>query len=130
MRPPPRPGLPSNISRTCSPIPRAGFGAQVGPETPYKATQLAVLAVLTDVSAGTPEPANVAQWPLATPFASFGIAFFGYRCGVVSGSDAATLLPVVKGASETTVFRDARGVFGDVIVRVFMPGEPDPCQAG
>jgi hypothetical protein len=110
--------------------PASWLGAQASPETAYKAAQLAVLAVLTDVSAGTPEPAKVAHWPLATPFASFGIAFFGYRCGVVSGPDAATLLPVVKGASETTVFRDARGVFGDVIVRAFMPGEPDPCQAG
>lgn len=110
--------------------PASWLGAQVGSETAYDATQLAVLAVMQDVSAGTPEPANVAQWPLATPFASFGIAFFGYRCAVVSGSAAATLLPVVKGASETTVFRDARGSFGDVIVRAFMPGEPDPCQAG
>ena len=109
--------------------PTSWLGAQAGPQMAYNATQLAVLEALTDVSAGTPEPANVVQWPLATPFASFGVAFFGYRCGVVSGSDAARLLPVVKGASETTVFRDASGVFGDVIVRAFLPGEPNPCQA-
>ena len=110
--------------------PASWLGAEAGPETAYDASQLAVLAVTQDVSAETPEPANVVRWPLATPFASFGIAAYGDRCAVVSGSDAATLLPVVKGAYATTVFRDGSGAFAELIVRVFMPGEPDPCRAG
>lgn len=110
--------------------PASWLGPEAGPETPYDPAQLAVLAVTSDVSGETPDSANVVQWPLATPFASFGIAAYGDRCAVVSGSDAATLLAVVKGASATTAFRDGSGAFAELIVRVFMPGEPDPCQAG
>lgn len=110
--------------------PASWLGAQIGSETAYDPARLAVLVVPQDVSLGTPDPADVVQWPLATPFASFGIAFFGFRCGVVADSDAATLLAVVKGSYETTVFRDASGAFAALIVRAFMPGEPDPCQAG
>lgn len=110
--------------------PASWLGAEVGSATAYKASQLAVLAVIQDVSLGTPDPANVVRWPLTTPFASFGIASYGDRCAVVTGSDAATLLAVVKGADETAVFRDSGGAFAALIVRVFLPGEPDPCQAG
>jgi len=110
--------------------PASWLGTEVGSEAAYDASQLAILAGIWDVSAGTPDPANVVPWPLAMPFASFGIASFGDRCAVVSGSDAATLLAVVKVASETTVFRDASGAFAALIVRAFMPGEPDPCYAG
>lgn len=110
--------------------PASWLGAEVGPETPYNPAQLAVLAVISDVSAETPNPADVVRWPLAMPFASFGIASFGDRCAVVAGSDAATLLPVVKAADATTEFRDGTGAFAELIVRVFMPGEPDPCHGG
>jgi hypothetical protein len=110
--------------------PASWLGAEAGPETAYTASRLAVLAGIWDVSAGTPDPVNVVPWPLTTPFASFGIASFGDRCAVISGSDAARLLAVAKGADPTTVFRDNSGVFAELIVRVFMPGEPDPCYAG
>lgn len=110
--------------------PSSWLGAAAGPATPYDPSQLAVLALTSDTSGGTPDPANVVKWPLATPFASFGIASYGDRCAAVSGSDAAALLAVVKGASATTMFRDGSGAFSELIVRVFMPGEPDPCQAG
>ena len=54
--------------------PSSWLGAEAGPETTYDARRLAVLAGNRDVSAETPNPANVVQWPLAPPFASFGVA--------------------------------------------------------
>lgn len=113
--------------------PAGWLGAEAGPQKPYDPTQLAVLVVPSDVStdsAGPPDPANVVRWPLVTPFASFGIAAYGDRCAVVSGSDEARLLAVGKGASATAVFLDGTGAFAGLIVRAFMPGESDPCHAG
>ncbi|MFI5259378.1 MAG: hypothetical protein ACHQ01_07210 [Candidatus Limnocylindrales bacterium] len=137
QQPSPGPGAPSPATwaafehfKKLLADPASWLGTQAGPPTPYDPAQLAVLAVPADISAGTPNPTNVVPWPLATPFASFGISSYGDRCAVVSGSDAATLLAVVKGASATTLFRDGSGAFAELIVRVFMPGEPDPCQGG
>ncbi len=137
QQPTPGPGAPTPATwaafehfKALLAAPASWLGAEVGSATAYQASQLAVLAVIQDVSLGTPDPANVVQWPLTTPFASFGIASYGDRCGVVTGSDAATLLAVVQGADETTVFRDSGSDFAALIVRVFLPGEPDPCQAG
>jgi hypothetical protein len=110
--------------------PSSWLGAEAGSETAYDPDKLAVLAVTSGLSAETPNPANVVQWPLATPFASFGVAAYGDRSAVVSGADVAKLLPVVKVAYATTAFRDGSGAFAEVIVRAFMPGEPDPCSAG
>ena len=112
--------------------PASWLGAEIGPASPYDPDRLAVLAVSIDSggpdsSAETPNPVDVMPWPLATPFASFGVAAFGDRCAVVEGTDAATLLPVVKTAYGTTVFRDGSGAYAYLIVRVFMPGEPSPC---
>jgi len=86
------------------------------------------LAVLVEAS-GSGEVPLVADWPLAK-FATFGVELGGGRCAVVSGGDAATLLPVVRAATDATVFRDADGTVADVIVRAFLPGEPDPCKNG
>jgi hypothetical protein len=137
QQPTPGPGSPAPATwaafehfRTLLSDPVSWLGAAVGPQTAYVATRLAVLAVMQDVSLGTPDPASMVRWPLETPFASFGIESYGDRCAVVSGSDATTLLPVVKEAAATTVFRDANGVFAELIVRAFLPGEPDPCQVG
>jgi hypothetical protein len=110
--------------------PSSWLGAEAGPETTYDPDKLAVMVLTSDLSAETPNPANVVQWPLAPPFASFGVAAYGDRCAVVLGADVAKLLPVVKVAYATTAFRDGSGAFAEVIVRAFMPGEPDPCSAG
>jgi hypothetical protein len=111
--------------------PSSWLGAQIGPATAYDPDRLAVLAVPMeagpDASAETPNPADVMAWPLATPFASFGVAAFGDRCAVVQGADVAKLLPVVKTANVSTVFRDSRGAYASLVVRAFMPGEPSPC---
>jgi hypothetical protein len=105
--------------------PSSWLGSDVGPAIAYDPDSLAVLAEATDSSGERP---SVADWPLA-PFASFGVDFAGGRCAVVSGSDAATLLPVVKTAIEATAFVDTDSVYADVVVRAFMPGEPNPCVA-
>jgi len=86
--------------------------------------------MISDVSAEIPNPADVARWPLATPFASFGIASFGDRCAVAAGLDAATLLPVVKAVDATTEFRDGTGAFAELIVRVFNAGRAGSLPCG
>ncbi|MGD0015604.1 MAG: hypothetical protein ABSD56_14475 [Bryobacteraceae bacterium] len=111
--------------------PASWLGAEIGPASPYDPDKLAVLAVPMetgpDASAETPNPVDVMAWPLTAPFTMFGVGSLGGRCAVVEGADAAALLPVVKVAYGTTVFRDRTGAFASVIVRAFMPGEPDPC---
>jgi hypothetical protein len=111
--------------------PSGWLGAEIGPAAAYDPDKLAVLAVPADAgpdaSAETPNPVDVMAWPLTAPFTMLGVAAFGDRCAVVEGADAATLLPVVKVAHATTVFRDRTGAFASVIVRAFMPGEPSPC---
>lgn len=115
--------------------PTAWLGSAVGPSTPYTASQLAVLLELQVFAGESPNPSeptppDVTIWPLGTPMASFGADLGGDRCGIASGADAAALLPVVKNALATTVFRDGSGTLADVIVRAFLPGEPDPCLGG
>jgi hypothetical protein len=105
--------------------PSGWLGSDAGPATTYDPDKLAVLAFISDSSGERP---SVAEWPLAS-FASFGVAFAGGRCAVVAGSDAAALLPVVKTAIAATAFVDGSSTYADVIVRAFMPGEPDPCVA-
>ena len=104
--------------------PVAWLGSGAGNLTPYDPDRLAVLAEVDDTSGERP---LVADWPLA-PFASFGVDFAGGRCAVVTGADEAALLPVVKAATESTAFRDDDDALADLVVRAFMPGEPDPCQ--
>jgi len=105
--------------------PAAWLKTAAGSATAYDPDRLAVLVE----ASGSGEVPLVADWPLAS-FATFGVEFGGGRCAVVSGGDAATLLPVVKAATDATVFRDADGTVADVIVRAFLPGEPDPCKNG
>jgi hypothetical protein len=72
----------------------------------------------------------VVKWPVATPFASFGVAYAGGRCAVMMGADATALVTAVKPVYVTAVFRDGGGNFAQLVVRAFMPGEPDPCAGG
>jgi hypothetical protein len=104
------------------------LGDEIGPAVAYDADRLAVLVIPAESSPATPNPADVVPWPLAGRFASFGVTYARDRCAVVSGPDAAVLLTAVRPASADTVFRDGRGAFAQLIVRAFMPGEPDPCR--
>jgi hypothetical protein len=103
------------------------LGAEIGPAVAYDPDRLAVLVIPVDPSPATPNPADVVPWPLAGRFDSFGVAYAWGRCAVVSGPHTAALLAAVRPASADTVFRDGRGALAQLIVRTFMPGEPDPC---
>ena len=107
--------------------PSAWLGSAVGPSTAYNPDRLAVLANVYDPVAASITPVGVTHWPLSAPLAAFGVDLFGARCGVVSGKDATTLLPVVKAAPAASTFRDDSGTYADLVVRAFMPGEPNPC---
>jgi len=101
--------------------------SEMGKSVSYAPERLAVLAIPpADVQSGI-TPLEKA-WPLA-PFASWGTAAgnVAYRCGVVSGSDLATLLPVVQASNAITRFVDTAGTKKTLLLRVLTPGETAPC---
>jgi hypothetical protein len=81
---------------------------------------------------GTPQPSDPAlarpavPWPLATPLASFGSHLehypVNYRCGVVSGADLATLMPVLEQATTLTGFTSGGETYL-VVPRPLLPDE-------
>jgi hypothetical protein len=105
------------------------LGTELGESSPYQPTSLAVmLTPPADTTSGiTP---SQAQWPLTGTLAAFGSAMgmAGYRCGVVSGTDLATLLPVVQRANALTNFVDSTGAKASLQTRVLVPDEPGPCS--
>jgi hypothetical protein len=103
------------------------LGAEVGQSAPYDPDRLAVLVTPPAEETSGIAPGKV-DWPLATPFASFGSPLgASYRCGIVSGADLARLLPVVKQSNQLTRFVDSAGVSRSLQVRAVLPGEPSPC---
>jgi hypothetical protein len=106
------------------------LGQEVGESSAYDPDRLAVLAQMP-VEDGSGITPNEVDWPLTTPLASFGTAFgsTGERCAVVSGTDLAKLLPVVKEANQLTRFVDSSGARRTLLVRALLPGEPNPCPA-
>jgi hypothetical protein len=108
--------------------PSGWLGADVGPAVAYDPDRLAVLVVPVEAGAPTPPPNQSVTWPLPGPFATFGAPFAGARCAVVSDADVAPLLAAVKPVGADTVFRDDTGALATLIVRAFMPGEPNPCS--
>jgi len=102
------------------------LGPEIGDATPYVAESLQLL-----VSDGAPvdEQAlgqNPIEWPLSEPLATFGepmpALIMGERCGVVSGTDADTLLPLFGQANTLTPWTDDGAAFG-IAVRPLLPGE-------
>jgi hypothetical protein len=95
------------------------------------------------VSAGAPDSQGLTQqaiaWPLSTPLATFGEAlpdlFQGQRCGVVTGEDVATLMPLLQAANTLSPWIDDDLAYG-LTVRPLLPGETgcqlptDPAFAG
>ncbi len=104
------------------------LGAEIGQQTSYDPERLAGLTS-EPVAASSGITPNEVPWPLETPFASFGtpMGSVTQRCAVVSGTDLATLLPVVRDANQLTRFVDSDGVKRSLIVRVLVPDEPGPC---
>ena len=101
---------------------------ELGQSSPYEPDRLAVLALPPTQEASDITP-NEVPWPLATPFAAFGTAMGNdtHRCAVVSGAELAKLEPVVKQSNQLTRFVDSANVKDSLLVRVMVPGEPDPC---
>jgi hypothetical protein len=133
VRPSPAPGTPEPGTwaavrhfRALLWDPSSWLGAEIGPAVAYDPDQLAVLVVPIEPGAPTPAPNQFVAWPLGS-FGSFGSPYSGARCAVVSGADTPALLTAVKPALHDAVFSDGSGALAQVIVRVFMPGEPDPC---
>jgi len=85
------------------------FGGTAGPEGSYTA-----LGFQLFVSPGPPDVSDPSlarppiSWPLATPLASFGkvdtLGADGARVGVVIGSDAATIGPILASATQIKPF--------------------------
>jgi len=88
------------------------------------------------VSAAEPqEPAEIepsfADWPLATPLATFGSPladFAEMRCGVVRGDDLATLRPALEGSNQLTFWRSQAMTY-QLTLRPLLPDESG-CPAG
>jgi hypothetical protein len=105
------------------------LAADLGAAAGYAPARLAVLLTPPAAAHGQLSPTET-SWPLAGDMASFGAKFSGdMRCGVVSGTDLATLLPVVRSSNQLTVLVDGSGAKASLEARVLVPGEPDPCSA-
>lgn len=104
------------------------LGAEVGESSQYDPERIAVLTTAPAEAQSGITP-NEVPWPLTTPFASFGTRFGSVtdRCAIVSGTDLAKLLPVVKQANQLTRFVDGADAERSLQVRVLVPGEPGPC---
>jgi hypothetical protein len=102
---------------------------ELGQSSPYEPESLAVLALPPSRDTSGMAPNEVA-WPLATPFSGFGAAMGNvtYRCAVVTGADLANLEPVVRRSNQLTRFVDSEKVKDSLLVRVLVPGEPNPCH--
>ena len=82
-----------------------------------------------------PEPeqglgGDIADWPLDEPLGSFGVEVAdGYRCGVVTGEDAATLAPALGAANQLTQWvqdPDTSATFGLTVRSIAI--DEDPCR--
>lgn len=103
---------------------------ELGPEAAYEAPSYAILVG----PAPTPDP-NLPQapmdWPLAQALGLFGgpVAGGSFRCGTVSGADAAVLRAAMQKANALTAWVQdptANATFG-LTVRPMVPGE-DVCR--
>ena len=99
--------------------------AVVEPEGPYQPTSVRIYALPAqpDNSSGI-EP-NLKDWPLATPLATLGAPggfAEGMRCGVVSGAELTTLLPVLQASNQLTYWRSGGQTF-QLTLRPLLPDE-------
>ena len=127
----PSPGTPEAFGEMWRKLadPVTWLAAELGPETSFTPAGYA-LVVGPAPASDTAPGASSADWPLATPHATFGrpVANGSYRCGIVTGADADTLRPVLERASRETGWVQDPGAsvaFG-ILVRPIIAGE-DPC---
>jgi hypothetical protein len=128
----PAPGTPEAFAAFWQKLTSLGtwLADDLGPSSAYTPERLAVLATppTGHQSDGAIQPTQV-PWPLSTPFSKFGTPMGNvtHRCGVVTGSDLAALMPVVQQSNQLTRFIDSEGTVASLQVRAMVPGEPSPC---
>jgi hypothetical protein len=107
--------------------PATWLGADLGPEQAFEPDGLLVLTLLVPDDIEVPDE-DLVTWPLES-FEAFGspLGDSDNNCAVVRGADMASLLAVVEPLSQGAVFVDEAGDWRMLMVRAFMPGEPDPC---
>jgi hypothetical protein len=105
------------------------WGSPLAPETSLRPTGYRVfVAPGAPVPQGGLSPEPTVVWPLATPLATFGSpapadrGVAGLRVGVVDGTDAATLGPVLAGATSVTGFTSGGQTY-TLYVRPLLPDE-------
>lgn len=96
----------------------------IGTEEPYTYSEIRIYAMPYQ---GQPDvPQQPVAWPLATPLDSFGdatqVGIQDARCGVVSGADLDTLLPLMQGANELTPWT-SEGSRYRLVLRPLLPDE-------
>jgi hypothetical protein len=105
---------------------RSWLGAAViEPESAYRFEALRIF-----VTAAQPADQGItpgyADWPLATPLASFGDPMVGnlgdMRCAAVSGDDLAKLLPAIQNSNELTLWHSG-GKEYQLVLRPLLPDE-------
>lgn len=106
------------------------LAADLGLESPYLPAAYSVLIG----SAPVPDPtlrSDIAQWPLATPMASFGVLVANgtARCGMVTGPDVAIMRVALGKAHQLTQWVEgptSSASYG-LTIRALTPGE-DACR--
>jgi hypothetical protein len=106
----------------------AWLSTELGPSSPYAPTSIAAMLTPPAEANGSIAPTD-RPWPLASTFTTFGKPFGGSvnRCGTVTGTDLATLLPVVQASNQLTRFVDSTGAKASLQARALVPGESGPC---
>jgi hypothetical protein len=127
----PLPGTPEAFGELWRKLadPAGWLAADLGPEAPYVADAYALLvgpASSPDAGAG----AQVQDWPLDVPLATFGrpVSNGTLRCGIVAGADAEKLRPALQAANRSTRWvpdANTNATFG-LVVRPVIAGE-NPC---
>lgn len=106
------------------------LGDELGARVPYRPETVAVLFI-APVSA-EPRLERLVTWPFDDEtFLEVGVEFPGgepsERCRTYAGQAAATLLPVLLGADQATVFHDAVDSTRSLVAAVLVPGQESPC---
>jgi hypothetical protein len=104
------------------------LGTDLGSSGTYDIERLSIL-LAHPIETFAPLPSGAAsqkRWPLGS-FDTFGVPYAGSRCGTVSGSDLATLLPLLRQSNQLTTFVDTNGTVRSLVLHPLIPGEPDPC---
>lgn len=103
------------------------FGGTAGPQGSYTPLGFQVFVTPGPPDVSDPSLARPAvSWPLATPLASFGkvdtLGVAGARVGVVIGSDAAMIGPILASATQITPFLSG-GSQWTVVAKPLLPDE-------